>query len=54
MICPRCDFDGAHKIFEAPEDPMIWEVYRLPPVQLQLEEFRGRIDHGPEAIQPEV
>jgi len=30
MICPRCDSEQAYKIFEAPEDPKLWEVYRCP------------------------
>jgi uncharacterized C2H2 Zn-finger protein len=29
MICPRCDFNQAYKIFEAPVDKC-WEVYRCP------------------------
>lgn len=30
MICPRCESEEAYKIFEAPEDPTLWEVFRCP------------------------
>ncbi len=30
MMCPRCESDAAYKIFEAPEDPKLWEIYRCP------------------------
>ena len=30
MICPRCESEHAYKIFEAPEDPSLWEVFRCP------------------------
>ncbi len=52
MICPRCESDGAYKVFEAPEGPAIWEVYRCPRCNFTWRSSEGESITDPKRYNP--
>ena len=47
MICPRCEFVEAYKVFEA--DDKAWEIFRCPRCN-----FNWRSTEGPEVRDPKL